>query len=66
MFPREENQFDRFKALNTPFETNHNSNNFQMMYGSPFDLAPFDYKEEQQGIAMDTLTKQQDIPIWYQ
>ncbi|XP_030961039.1 protein ETHYLENE INSENSITIVE 3-like [Quercus lobata] len=66
MFPREENQFDRFKALNTPFETNHNSNNFQMMYGSPFDLAPFDYKEEQQGVAMDTLTKQQDIPIWYQ
>ncbi|KAK7852769.1 protein ethylene insensitive 3 [Quercus suber] len=65
MFPREENQFDRFKALNAPFETNHSSNNYQMMYGSPFDLAPFDYKEEQ-GVAMDTLTKQQDISIWYQ
>ena len=66
MFPREENQFDRFKALNAPFDTNHNSSNFQMMYGSPFDLPPFDYKEEQQGIAMDTLTKQPDISIWYQ
>ena len=66
MFPREENQFDRFKALNAPFETNHNSSNFQMMYSSPFDLPPFDYKEEQQGVAMDTLTKQPDISIWYQ
>ena len=66
MFPREENQFDRFKALNAPFDTNHNSSNFQMMYGSPFDLPPFDYKEEQQGVAMDTLTKQPDISIWYQ
>jgi len=70
MFTREENQFDRFKVLNTPlntpFETNHSSNNFQMMYGSPFDLASFDYKEDQQGVAIDTLSKQPDISIWYQ
>ncbi|XP_062171237.1 protein ETHYLENE INSENSITIVE 3-like [Alnus glutinosa] len=66
MFPREESQFDRFKASNSPFETNHNSNNLQMVFGSPFDFG-FDYKEDHlQGLAMDTLSKQPDISIWYQ
>lgn len=66
MFPREESQFDRFKASNSPFETNHNNNNLQMVFGSPFDFG-FDYKEDHlQGLAMDTLSKQPDISIWYQ
>ncbi|KAK7306748.1 hypothetical protein VNO77_44704 [Canavalia gladiata] len=70
MFAREEGQFDRFKALNSPFETNHNNNNnnnnFQLMFGSPCDLASFDFKEDMQGVGMDTLQKQPDISIWYQ
>lgn len=67
MFPREESQFDRFKASNSPFETNnHNNNNLQMVFGSPYDFG-FDYKEDHlQGLAMDTLSKQADISIWYQ
>ncbi|GLT68173.1 hypothetical protein SLA2020_404290 [Shorea laevis] len=65
--PREESQFDRFKASNSPFETNnHNNNNLQMVFGSPYDFG-FDYKEDHlQGLAMDTLSKQADISIWYQ
>ena len=68
MFAREEGQFDRFKALNAPpFETNHNNNNFHLMFGSPCDLASFDFKEDMQGGGgMDALQKQADISIWYQ
>ncbi|XP_027346205.1 protein ETHYLENE INSENSITIVE 3-like [Abrus precatorius] len=70
MFAREEGQFDRFKALNSPFETNHttatNNNNFHLIFGSPCDLAPFDFKEDMQGVGMDALQKQPDISIWYQ
>ncbi|KAG4958882.1 hypothetical protein JHK87_035515 [Glycine soja] len=67
MFAREESQFDRFKALNAPpFESNHN-NNFHLMFGSPCDLASFDFKEDMQGGGgMDALQKQADISIWYQ
>ncbi|KAE9596271.1 hypothetical protein Lal_00048821 [Lupinus albus] len=64
-FVREENQFDRFKAMNCPFETNHN-NNIQFMFGSSCDLASFDFKEDIQGVGMDTLQKQPDVSIWYQ
>ncbi|KAI4308294.1 hypothetical protein L6164_031383 [Bauhinia variegata] len=66
MFAREEGQFDQFKALNSPFESNHNPNNFQMMFGSPCDLASFDFKEATHGVGMDTVQKQPDISIWYQ
>ncbi|KAJ1378978.1 Ethylene insensitive 3 [Sesbania bispinosa] len=67
MFAREEGQFDRFKALNSPFESNHsNNNNFNLMFGSPCDLASFDFKEDMQGVGMDALHKQPDISIWYQ
>ncbi|XP_048336072.2 protein ETHYLENE INSENSITIVE 3 [Ziziphus jujuba] len=76
VFSREEGQFDRFKALNSPFEANHNhnlsnsnnnnnnnnNNNFQLILESPFDLSSFDYKEDLQGIAME---KQQDVSMWY-
>ncbi|XP_020208199.1 ETHYLENE INSENSITIVE 3-like 1 protein [Cajanus cajan] len=68
MFAREEGQFDRFKALNAPFETtqNNNNNNFHSMFGSFCDLASFDFKEDMQGVGMDALQKQPDISIWYQ
>lgn len=66
-FARDENQFDRFKAMNTPFDTNHhNNNNIHLMFGSPCDLASFDFKEDIQGVGMDTLHKQPDVSIWYQ
>ncbi|KAA0055660.1 protein ETHYLENE INSENSITIVE 3 [Cucumis melo var. makuwa] len=71
MFTRDEGQFDRFKPMNSPFENNHhhhnnNNNNFHLMFSSPFDLSTFDYKEEVPGVAaIDTLSKQQDIPLWY-
>lgn len=68
-FAREEGQFDRFKAMNSHFETNHNNNNnnnnFHFMFGSPCDLASFDFKEDIQ-VGMDTLHKQPDVSIWYQ
>ncbi|XP_027329991.1 ETHYLENE INSENSITIVE 3-like 1 protein [Abrus precatorius] len=65
-FPREEGQFDRFKAMNSPYDTSHNNNNIHLMFGSPCDLASFDFKEDIQGVGMDTLHKQQDVSIWYQ
>ncbi|XP_027346272.1 protein ETHYLENE INSENSITIVE 3-like isoform X2 [Abrus precatorius] len=65
IFAREEGQFDQFKSLNAPFDTNHNNNNFQLMFGSPCDLASFDFKD-MQGVGMDGLQKQPDISIWYQ
>ncbi|KAE9614911.1 putative transcription factor EIL family [Lupinus albus] len=66
-FAREEDQFDRFKAMNSPFETNHNNNNnFQFMFGSSCDLTSFDFKEDIQGVEMDPLHKQPNVSIWYQ
>ncbi|XP_057441509.1 ETHYLENE INSENSITIVE 3-like 1 protein [Lotus japonicus] len=67
-FAREDGQFDRFKAMNSPFETNHNNNNnnIHMIFGSACDLASFDFKEDLHGVGMDTLHKQPDVSIWYQ
>ncbi|KAK7333849.1 hypothetical protein VNO80_30628 [Phaseolus coccineus] len=66
-FARDECQFDRFKALNTPFETNHNNSNFHSMFGSFCDLASFDFKEDMQGVVgMDVVQKQPDFSVWYQ
>ncbi|KAK7300316.1 hypothetical protein RJT34_11159 [Clitoria ternatea] len=65
-FAREEGQFDRFKAMNPPFDTNHNNNNIHLMFSSPCDFASFDFKEDIQGVGMDTLHKQQqDVSVWY-
>jgi ethylene-insensitive protein 3 len=67
VFSREEGQYDRFKAMNSPFEANrnnNNNNNFQLIFGSPFDLSAFDYKEDLQGIAMEK--QQPDVSMWYQ
>ncbi|XP_031285846.1 protein ETHYLENE INSENSITIVE 3-like [Pistacia vera] len=64
MFPREEGQFDRFKIMNSPFEANHNNNSFQLMFGSPFDLGSFDYKEDLQAVGIGSLPKQ-DSSIWF-
>jgi ethylene-insensitive protein 3 len=78
MFARDhEGQFDRFKALNSPFENNHNqhhnnnnnNNNFHLMFGSPqCDLTSFDFKEDMHhghGVGIDPIQKQQDISVWY-
>nr|CAB95830.1 hypothetical protein [Cicer arietinum] len=66
-FTRDESQFDRFKPINSPFETNHNNNNIHLMFGSPCDLASFDFKEDiqLQGVGIDTFHKQPDMSIWY-
>lgn len=71
-FTREESQFDRFKAVSAPFETNHhssnNNNNTHFMIGSPCDLASFDFREDIQQlqgvVGMDNLHKQPDGSIW--
>ncbi|KAF2322278.1 hypothetical protein GH714_010112 [Hevea brasiliensis] len=72
MFSQDGCQFDRFKSLNPAFESNqhsnnhnNNSNSFNLMFGSPFDLSSFDYKEDLQGLAMDSLPKQQDVSGWF-
>lgn len=72
-FTREESQFDRFKAVNAPFDTNvhhNNNNNLHFMMGSPCDLASFDFREDIQqlqggGVGMDNLHKQPDGPMWF-
>ncbi|XVF20201.1 hypothetical protein REPUB_Repub11eG0177400 [Reevesia pubescens] len=63
MFSQGECQFDRFKSLNSPFETN---NSFPLMFGSPFDLASFDCKEDLQAVGVDAMPKQQDVSLWFQ
>ncbi|XP_058743136.1 ETHYLENE INSENSITIVE 3-like 1 protein [Vicia villosa] len=74
-FTREESQsqFDRFKAVNAPFDNNqhhhNNNNNLHFMMGSPCDLASFDFREDIQQlqgvVGMDNLPKQPDGPIWF-
>ncbi|KAK8596445.1 hypothetical protein V6N12_064934 [Hibiscus sabdariffa] len=66
LVPQVEGQFDRFKGLNSPFETNHNNNNFPLIFGSPLDLSSFDYKEDLQSIGMDTTMPRQDVSTWFQ
>ncbi|XP_004501972.1 ETHYLENE INSENSITIVE 3-like 1 protein [Cicer arietinum] len=69
MFARDEGQFDRFKALNSPFENHHNhnhNNNYHLMFGSHCDLTSFDFKDDMHGVGVDGLQKQPDISIWYQ
>ncbi|KAJ4724555.1 Ethylene insensitive 3 family protein [Melia azedarach] len=65
MFAREENQFDRFKIMNSPLETNQSNNSFQLMFSTPYDLGSFDYKEDLQAAGIDTLPKQQDTSMWF-
>ncbi|KAJ6410126.1 hypothetical protein OIU84_009593 [Salix udensis] len=68
LFSQEGGQFDRFKPLNSPFETHQNSSSssFNLMFSSPFDLSSFDYKEDLQGLGMDSVPKhQQDVSIWF-
>ncbi|KAE8732658.1 Protein ETHYLENE INSENSITIVE 3 [Hibiscus syriacus] len=65
MFSQAEVQFDRFKGLNSPLESNHNNNSFQLMFGSPFDLSSFNYKEDLHAVGMDTMPKQ-DVSMWFQ
>ncbi|GMJ15454.1 ETHYLENE-INSENSITIVE3 [Hibiscus trionum] len=68
MFPRGEGPFDRFKAFSSPFQTNYNNNNnnsSKLMFGSPFDLASFDYSEDLRAVGMDTMPKQ-DVSMWFQ
>uniref|UniRef100_A0A5B7A8Y7 Putative EIN3-like protein EIL2 n=1 Tax=Davidia involucrata TaxID=16924 RepID=A0A5B7A8Y7_DAVIN len=58
----EEDSFEQCRVFNTAFETNHNGDDsFQMIYGSPFNLASVDYNE---GLPRDALPKQ-DVSIWY-
>ncbi|KAK8498363.1 hypothetical protein V6N13_052134 [Hibiscus sabdariffa] len=64
MFLQGEVQFERFKTLNSPLESNHNNNSFQLMFGSPFDLPSFDYKEDLHAVGMDTMPKQ-DVSMWF-
>ncbi|XP_059665057.1 ETHYLENE INSENSITIVE 3-like 1 protein [Cornus florida] len=63
LFSQEEDRFDQCRGLNSPFEANHNEN-FQMIFGSPFNLPSVDYTEGFPGVARDSLPKQ-DVPIWY-
>ncbi|KAL3581011.1 hypothetical protein D5086_018846 [Populus alba] len=66
LFSQEGGQFDRFKPLNSPFETSQNNSSFNLMFSSPLDLSSFEYKEDLQGLGMDSLPKhQQDVSIWF-
>ncbi|XP_028795136.1 protein ETHYLENE INSENSITIVE 3-like [Neltuma alba] len=74
MFARKEGYFDRFKAMNSPFEANNhisnssNNSNFNLMFGSPCDLASFDFKDDMQASVggMESLQEQPDLSsIWY-
>lgn len=63
MFSQQESRFDQCKVLNPSFEANPNDN-FQMMYGSPFNFSSVDYPEHLHVAARDALSKP-DVSIWY-
>ncbi|KAG6761865.1 hypothetical protein POTOM_035104 [Populus tomentosa] len=66
LFSQEGGQFDRFKPLNSPFETSQNNSSLNLMFSSPLDLSSFEYKDDLQGLGMDSLPKhQQDVSIWF-
>ncbi|KAF5744964.1 Ethylene insensitive 3 family protein [Tripterygium wilfordii] len=72
MFPRDDGSRQLLQALNPPLNsqrtttsfTNQNHNSFNTMFGAPFDLSSFDFKEDLDGL-MDVLPKQ-DTTMWYQ
>ncbi|XP_059665056.1 protein ETHYLENE INSENSITIVE 3-like [Cornus florida] len=63
MFSQGEDRFDQCRGLNSPFEASHNEN-FQLIFGSPFNIPSVDYTEGIPGVARDVLSKP-DISIWY-
>ncbi|GAA0169347.1 EIN3-like protein [Lithospermum erythrorhizon] len=56
--------FDQRKVLSSPFDNNHNNENFQLMFGSPFNMASGDYTEGFPGATRDNMSKQ-DESIWF-
>ncbi|GFP91154.1 protein ethylene insensitive 3 [Phtheirospermum japonicum] len=56
-------RFDQCKVMNAPFNPNPNEN-FQFVFGSPFNLPSVDYTEGFHGVTRDNLPKQ-DVTIWY-
>ncbi|XP_009798827.1 ETHYLENE INSENSITIVE 3-like 1 protein [Nicotiana tabacum] len=57
------NLADQCKVLNSSFDTG-SSDNFNFMFGSPFNLQSTNYTGSLPGIGCDN-TPKQDIPIWY-
>ncbi|XP_027163785.1 protein ETHYLENE INSENSITIVE 3-like [Coffea eugenioides] len=55
-------RFDQCKITSSPF--NNSNENFQFMFGSPFNLPSVDFTEGLPGISRDNASKQ-DLPIWY-
>ncbi|KAH6810796.1 Ethylene insensitive 3 family protein [Perilla frutescens var. frutescens] len=62
IFRGPDHRFDQCKVLNSPFNPNSSSENFQLMFSSPFNISPVDYTENFG--QRDNLAKQ-DVAMWY-
>ncbi|KAL2238499.1 protein ETHYLENE INSENSITIVE 3 [Sesamum indicum] len=60
---RPPDRFDHSKVITSPFNPNP-TENFQLMFSSPFNIPPVDYTENFPGVPRNNLPKQ-DITIWY-
>ncbi|KAL0288605.1 UNVERIFIED_CONTAM: protein ETHYLENE INSENSITIVE 3 [Sesamum calycinum] len=60
---RPPNRFDHSKVITSPFNPNP-TENFQLMFSSPFNIPPVDYADNFPGVPRNNLPKQ-DITIWY-
>ncbi|KAL2510964.1 Protein ETHYLENE INSENSITIVE 3 [Abeliophyllum distichum] len=56
-------RFDQFKVMNSPLNSTPNEN-FQLMFGSPFNIQSMNYTETFPGVATENPPKQ-DVTIWY-
>ncbi|KAF5727565.1 protein ETHYLENE INSENSITIVE 3-like isoform X1 [Tripterygium wilfordii] len=72
MFPLDNGHLQRLQTLNPPINsgpsnsnlTNQNHNSFNTMFGAPFDLSSFNFKEDNLHGLMDALPKQDTT--WFQ
>ncbi|XP_075512385.1 protein ETHYLENE INSENSITIVE 3-like [Primulina tabacum] len=56
-------RFDQCKITDSPFASN-TSENLQLMFGSPFNIASIDYTDHFHGVPSTNLSKP-DLTIWY-
>ncbi|CAA0833537.1 Protein ETHYLENE INSENSITIVE 3 [Striga hermonthica] len=60
----DDNQFDQCKAVNPPF-TLGPTENFQFVFGSPFNMPSVDSAEDFNGTTRDNNLSRQDVTTWY-
>ncbi|PIN12929.1 hypothetical protein CDL12_14454 [Handroanthus impetiginosus] len=61
---RPSDRFDQCKVINPRFNPNP-TENFQLMFSSPFNISAVDYTQGFPGVPRDNNLPKQDVTIWY-